>query len=183
MSSSEVNIDEIKNKIILKEKYWVNIYSTNCYAFALGLDIPEKDMPFAYQPGSIYCHVNGVAYDDVRYNRYEKNLLLDLEALELEHEEADPNENTTINISYDENGNAIVEYSWLIALLKSEQRNDYHFLRKTPNGIWYHKQGWTGCPDCHNDSGTKILRDPTIKHLFYHDEYVNTYRLKLTKKS
>ena len=183
MSSSKVNIDEIKSKIVLKEHYWENIYSTNCYAFALGLDIPEKEMPFAYQPGSIHCYVNDANWDDFKYGNYEERLLLDLKALELDHEEADPNGETTINITYDENGDAIVEYSWLIALLKSQQRGDYHFLRKTPNGIWYHKQGWDSSPRCGDWGDFKVVRDPTVKHLFYHDEYVNTYRLKLTKKN
>lgn len=183
MELSKVNISEVKSKIILKEHYWENIYSTNCYAFALGLDIPEREMPFSYNLGFIYCYINDIEDDEIRRKSYENKLLMDLDALELEHEEADPEGPTTIDINYDENGNAIVKYSWLIALFKSKQRGDFHFLRKTPNGIWWHKQGWDSSPGCGDWDGSKVVRDPTKKQLFYYDEYVKTYRLKLTKKN
>lgn len=175
--------DEIRSQIVLKEHHWQNIRTTNCYAFALGLDVPGNRYDYHFQLGDFYCNITGAKYSEVKekYTRLDR-LNMDLEALELEHEEADPNEQTIINITYDENGNAIVDYSWLIAYFYSSQRGDYHFLRKAPNGIWWHKQGFDGAPNCHNDSGRIILRDPTQKGLFLHDKYIKTYRLRLRKE-
>ena len=39
----EFNPQEIKNKINLKTKNWVNNERTNCYAFALG--VPHTPLP------------------------------------------------------------------------------------------------------------------------------------------
>jgi len=47
-------IKEIKGLISLREEYWEYIFQTNCYAFALGIDIPENDIcKNAFQPGVI----------------------------------------------------------------------------------------------------------------------------------
>ena len=172
--------DEIRSQIVLKEHHWQNIRVTNCYAFALGLDVPGKRNDYHYQLGDFYCHITGNSCKDV--HSYNKKLLMDLDALELEPEEVDPNEPTTINITYDENGNTIINYSWLIAYFYSEQRGDYHFLRKTPSGIWWHKQGFDSSPDYHSTTGITVLRDPTERSIIWNYKYMKTYRLKLTKK-
>lgn len=45
------NIEEIRSKIKLNSNFWKYILSTNCYAYALGIDIREKDIKrAAYQP-------------------------------------------------------------------------------------------------------------------------------------
>ena len=175
--------DEIRSQIVLKEHHWQNIYTTNCYAFALGLDVPGNRHDYHFQLGDFYCNITGAKYSEVKenYTRLDR-LKMDLDALELEPEEADPEEQTIINITYDENGNEIVDYSWLIAYFYSSQRGDYHFLRKAPNGVWWHKQGFDGVPNCHDGIWFNVIRDITSKPLFFHDKYIKTYRLRLRKE-
>ena len=50
----EFNPQEIKNKINLKTKNWVNNERTNCYAFALGLDLNPSDI-CRYADVHLYC--------------------------------------------------------------------------------------------------------------------------------
>ena len=48
------SIYNLKGKININKKHWYHFIKTNCYAYALGLDINEdRIMKKAYQPGVI----------------------------------------------------------------------------------------------------------------------------------
>ena len=50
----KLNLKKIQDYIGLKTDFWVNTTTTNCYAYALGLDIPETNIvEGAYRLGTL----------------------------------------------------------------------------------------------------------------------------------
>ena len=50
----KMSLNEIRGKIQMYPENWINMHTTNCYAYALGLDIRQSDIcDYAYQPGTI----------------------------------------------------------------------------------------------------------------------------------
>lgn len=57
MGVLKISVDDLVDYISLTYDYWENAMDTNCYAFALGLDIPEDEIvKNAYQLGVIGQH-------------------------------------------------------------------------------------------------------------------------------
>ena len=145
-----MSVDKIRNSIDLKKDNWINMEDTNCYAYALGLDIKEDDiMPYAYIPGTIsnskdYLPKNAMFTNDMLIN----NIYLDLDFLGIDYREINPKD----KIDSDE---------WKIALFISYifgNNYDYHFLREVDN-IWYHKNGYGG-PISKYDSKGRVITNP-----------------------
>ncbi|MBR2712342.1 MAG: hypothetical protein IKE73_01385 [Bacilli bacterium] len=181
MSKENLNIEEIKRHIYLFEDgEWENNFDTNCYAYALGLDYPEKAFPFrAYQLGVFGAIRYGFAPMDVCFFTYEDRLKFDLKALKIKYREIDPEEKT-FYIRHDKRGeNYTIDYFWSIALFDNGQ--DFHFLRKGFDDKWYHKYGYFSYP-FNLDRDNKIILDPRECNLEDY-EYRKTYQLKLTRKS
>ena len=172
---NKMTAEEIRNKIKLYKKLWINLYTTNCYAYALGLDLPEKRIcSHAYQPGVMSNYDFSVAIDDYfELNTLLDGILFDLEFLGIDYKEIKPSE----IIGADE---------WKIALFISQvNRNnpllldDFHFLKYYPDGTWHHKFGYN-MKVTNYDDNLKIITDPTNCHL---DDltYTTTLCLKLKK--
>ena len=162
--------DQIRNSITLYDQEWVNNINTNCYAFALGLDVSEWDItPNAYQPGMMFAKTFDQPYDEVKELPYEERLLLDLELLKIDCKEANPSEKPRCIKD---------RVSWLISMFESEE--DVHFLRKNSNGVWWHKQGYIFSSPTNKDQYRKIILDPRDCTLGNY-EYKKTYRLSFKR--
>lgn len=147
-----MDLSEIREQIQVYPENWINIYTTNCYAYALGLDIPEyKICKGAYQPGTISMDNNPLMFEKYfDYNTLTENLEKDLKTLGIYYKEVPPE----YNVKTDE---------WKIALFidsyYGEKIIDFHFLRQKSNANWFHKNGFKGVPRERDYLG-KIITDP-----------------------
>ena len=150
----EFNPQEIKNKINLKTKNWVNNERTNCYAFALGLDLNPSDIcryadVHLYCGGRFFLLQNHLLNDDgtLENMSYQEKFELDFQSLELFYEEIE---------LYD---NIVDPNEWK---------------------IWYHKPGfYFEKPTCYTEKKS-IIQDPIKGALTDYPEYTyqRTYRLR-----
>ena len=162
-------IKEIKEKISLREEYWENNFETNCYAFALGLDIPENDICInGFQPGIIASKIFDISLDELARLKVEDRMILDLKALKIGFKLSE----VTMNQEYKSLGNYWCN-SWDILLFLNE--NDFHFARINRNGEMYHKIGYFGSPQ--KTSIEKIEKRgyslSKIYRLRYWEKYIN----------
>lgn len=172
----KMTLNKIRGQIQIYPENWVNLYETNCYAYALGLDIKESQIcSRAYQPGNI----SGTSDLD-RFKEYflYSDLIIglekDLEALSISYREIEPTE----QIKSDE---------WKIALMVENYNKNifdgslfnFHFLRTNKNGIWTHKSSYLG-PISKKDNLNQIIIDPRECDLFSY-EYKKCYALSLNK--
>ncbi len=132
--SLKMSLGEIRSLIDVQKEEWIHMDTTNCYAYALGLDIAESDIiPYAYVPGIIsHSDIDLTRLSSFSYESLLKNIYLDFEALEIDFREISP---------LDEVG----DDEWKIALFTRkcfDLLDDYHFLRCHNDGIWYHKNGY-----------------------------------------
>lgn len=165
---------EIRNSITLDKENWENILTTNCYAYALGLDIPESEIcDYAYAPGQLSGSPLSVANHYLfKYNDLLECLYSDFNALSISFREVEPTETVSID-------------EWKIALFTSsidyggcgELLDDYHFLRQRNNGIWWHKSGWYNAPT-NKDNKNQIIVNPQ-SCLLKGRKYQKSYILKL----
>ena len=64
--------EEIRNLISLKEDYWEYDFDTNCYAFALGLDVIEDDIvKDAFQLGVMGSTIKGLPLESIKEMSFE----------------------------------------------------------------------------------------------------------------
>lgn len=167
-------LKELRKKINLDKNVWENTYATNCYAYALGLDIPESSiMKGAFLPGTMSG--TSIIFDDKRLFSYASlidGLYGDLEALDIIVREISPSE----DINSDE---------WKIALyttpsfLDKESLMDFHFFRFCNDEIWRHKMGWTYPPSIYDDN-RKVIRN-LDECYFKNKVYNKCFSLKLKK--
>lgn len=174
---------EIRDSIDLKEDSWNNIRGTNCYAFALGLDIPSgKLMSFGfeypYDVGMIGAKKYGFSFFEIFGSSLEEKLFLDLDALGIKHKEVNQFELIEDDPRY---------LRWIIAMYKQVGSIDFHFLRKTSKNYWAHKAGIHGGISCLDSTGNLITNlDDAI--FSYRDgneiadyELQNVYELSLKR--
>lgn len=162
----------IKYLIDLKYDNWVNNKTTNCYAFALGLDLNQDDIcPYAFEIGTMYFHFQNIRR---HYIKQLERLKLDLETLNIIYQECA----IDAPLNSDE---------WKIAYFSDTFECGYHFLRQMPNGEWYHKPGF-GLLPTNRDLSKEIIKDPRqvvpdYKKLFYKKNYdLKCYKLKKESK-
>ena len=175
-------INKIRHNIIVKDKKWNNINDTNCYAYALNLDLSCKEI------NDDRCFYN-VGYISSCYKRIlEKEELInalinDMKKLGISIKEVD------FNYILEEN-------EWKIALFKTDvyvddkgrKSTDFHFIRKNYDGYWSHKVGWKDRPE-KLENRKDILIAPERLNLMIEDNdgipvkynYIGTYRLKKKK--
>lgn len=174
MANLKNNYYKIKNLISLHEEFWENDFSTNCYAFALGLDIPENQiMKNAYQLGIMGAIAKHLPVEKIKKLTFEEKLILDLNALGIKEHY------TSI---YDKSGyyfspNFI--YNWWIISLLSNGTN-FHFIRKSYDGIWYQKWGYFA-PVINFDFDKQIITNPNEAN-FGDYKLIKTYKLSYREK-
>ena len=166
MGKLNINVKELTRHIELKTDFWVNRKSTNCYAFAMGFDIPENNISNnAYCVGTIGLTAKGISIWRIKEFSYDERLIMDLKALRLKYQEVDIDE----KIKDDDR----TSY-FLISLLESGR--DFHFLRKDKkSNIWWHKRGWYNEPCSTDDYFNNITNPKEATIGYYH--YVKTYKI------
>ena len=157
----------------VNKQTWINYYTTNCYAYALGIDLylGEKIIDLG--------KISGMDYNMRNKDDLKTALIFDVTRLNLSIEEVNP----SIRIN-DEN-------SWLIAMFMTpfykddndEITMDYHFLRKTKNENWTHKIGNTNVIT-NKDEDDKKINNPVFSNIMLDSNipynYIGSYML--TKK-
>ncbi len=135
-----LNIKEIKNLISLREEYWENSFTTNCYAFALGLDIPEDEIcKKGFQPGVMASSILNIPFNQIAELKIENRVILDFKALKLGYKISELEDKQELIFL----GNYICQ-SWDILLFSKDEA--FHFARVNINGEMYHKIGYFGVP-------------------------------------
>lgn len=167
----KISLQNLRNMIDVNKTNWVNMDSTNCYAYALGLDIPNYNIiDYAYAPGVISnSSIFLPSYKLFTYDMLLNNIYSDLEALGVDIREIRPLD-------------TISEEEWKIALFTVGDYGylkDYHFLRQHKDNIWYHKNGYRGTILPYDSNGI-IIRNPEDCH-FNRRCYDKTFALKLKK--
>lgn len=157
-----MSLQELRAAINLEKTKWNNIYNTNCYAYALGLDIVEKDIiDYAFIPGIMSgSEVDLSKRFTFSYEELIQNLYNDFEFLGINFREVNPYE----IIGIDE---------WKIALFTTpywNQLDDFHFLRLCSDKIWHHKNGWNRKPTIYDNHGS-IITNPV--NCFLRDKKFN----------
>lgn len=178
MYKLKMSPNEIRSQIQIKPKEWINLETTNCYAYALGLDINENDIcEYAYQPGSISSKVANliIHFNYFLYSVLIKNIEKDFETLGISYKEIEPDDE-------------IQDDEWKIALFvefydkyfMDDLISDFHFLRANSNGVWTHKHGYCNSPKKKDDSN-KIITDLKECDLTLY-EYRKCYALRLNNQ-
>lgn len=132
----KMKIEQLRSCIDLEKKEWTNKHATNCYAYALGLDIPQSKINrYAYTPGIISnSNIYLPSSEDIDYEDLINNIYLDLKTLDIDFKEIEPTDKINSN-------------EWKIAIFIAKSYGkifDYHFLRQHSDGTWYHKNGFSG---------------------------------------
>lgn len=171
MKNLKVNVNKIKDLIDLKVDNWNYPTSTNCYAYALGLDVPFSNLTdHAYKVGCFSEDALLKKNINVYNLTVEDALECDLIILGLEYEEVEPNYVIKNEKKYN---------YYLISLFRGI--NDFHFLRKNnKDNIWYHKMGYLSNPTNKDDDYSLIYNPKDAFFINY--EYVKTYKLGYKKK-
>lgn len=186
MNELKLSLEELRNKIVLKNN-WNNIKTTNCYAFALGLDINENDIintkiAHAYNLGEFGKFKYNLNEADLDVLTFEERLFIDLDSLNINYEKVNDKELSLCNI---DNDGCL---TWMISLYEAIALygRDFHFLRKNSDGYWIHKRGLYGNISFFDDD-MKRINDLNNLYLlpFNNDvnyEQVGVYKLKLKYK-
>ena len=173
MEHLNMSIEEINMRMKFNcRSFWYNLSTTNCYAYALGIDISENDIiKRAFQPGVI-----GSIIFDIRPNlllrmSLEDRIKTDLEALNISFNECSSFDFPFILLEKD-----YKVYQWIVALFLGKSGH-FHFMRKSFDGDWWHKCGYHRERPINCDINSKIINDP-------HDCNIGSYKyikcLKLT---
>lgn len=172
----KINLKVLRNSINLNKETWNHIFSTNCYAYALGLDIPEaKIVKNAYKPGVISGCKYNLAYEYCYpFELLVQNLMKDLDALNIVAREVDVDEKIEKN-------------EWKIAIFSSPFTmylngliKGFHFMRENKKGIWYHKPGWLKKPTYYDDNKNVIISPSECNLKLY--EFEKCYALRAKKQ-
>lgn len=170
-------LNKISSLINPFSKKWINDDETNCYAYAIGLDSTREDVyPYTgLNPGTFSdnCLSNPFTLEDLL-----SNLENDLHYLGIDYKD----------VSSDYN---LKPGEWKIAVMITsdfsyDSEMDYHFLRQTKNGIWYHKMGLFHSPTMLDSRGNPIKNPETsiieTNGLFTSTKYDYKKTLCLRKK-
>ena len=152
---------------------WKNIESSNCYAFALGLDVDEDEIcPYAYRIGNIFLQNKWSLWrsdPDNKIREIEEFILDDFETLGIE-----------CKIFRDKDKRQYLQElehpndCWDI-LLFVHRSGCYHFVRVGSNGLLYHKVGWREVP--------KLTDFEEIQRIYRGYRFARRYRLSLGEVS
>lgn len=165
-------ISKIRDSINPFKSEWENVGSTNCYTYALGLDITRDFLTVNSNPGSMSNCELGFPFD---YTELVGCLEADFKTLGLSYIE--------VNSDY-----ILKKDEWKIVLMATATEcikyTDYHFLRQTETGIWTHKQGFrykpTDLDSRHNVivSPEKAIIETDGLFLSSRYDYLKTYCLR-----
>ena len=168
----KIIVDKMKENIREDHSKWIYDGYTNCYMYAINLDMSIKDVDTDgyFRIGEI----SGIA--DNPFYSYESRLYSDLDALDFNVTKVDPN---FILDNPEE---------WKIALYLGpdyEGYNEFHFCKQGYNQTWSHKNGWH-CGIKYTDCIGDLIKDPSKAYMISRRcqssikyNYVSTYKLRL----
>lgn len=173
---SKMSPQSLVERMDFAKKKWKHILTTNCYAYALGLDIPERKIKsFAYVPGTIGNGKSNLFMQRVfTMKELMDNIADDLVSLGINFEECNPDYKTEYN-----EWKIAIFTSYYSYILLDEYFYDFHFLREREDGTWYHKRGYKHSPN-NMDSNKNLILDPRTCYLKNYD-YQLTYKLRKNK--
>lgn len=170
IENNDINKDklkELKSFFNLNTNFWCFIEWVNCYAYALGIDLPPECFNIkSYYPGYFYEVINKTKVKQSKDN-YIERLEMDLKSLEYDYRIVSPEEE-------------IGCYEWKIAFFNNVRiDSDFHFLRQGSDGLWYHKQGFqrNSIPTNKDDDGN-IITNPLEASLNKWYKYNRCYSLR-----
>ena len=176
MSNLRMPIDDIKDQIRFNcGRNWNNYSTTNCYAYALGLDIPEERIiTKAYQPGTIGSTIYNI---DLNNKSLEEKIYADLRALQITYSDCSQSEISC----YDFDNDSII-VQWIIALfINRKDETDFHFMRKAWDNNWWHKRGYNLERPLNYDDMFKTIYNPEECEL-YDYKYIKCLKLNCKVK-
>ncbi len=129
-SNNKERLMELRNFFNLSTDFWCFTGNVNCYAYAIGSDLPPQCLNIrGYFPG---CFFESVNQEKLKFNKDNliERLEMDFETLEFEYRVVSPDEE-------------IGEDEWKIAFFKDLglSKGNFHFLRQGKDGLWYQKIG------------------------------------------
>lgn len=161
-------LEIVKRKIGSANLYideWKNIRGTNCYSYALCNDLSIYDLKKIDESFNYFV---GVFSDSTDYiddcDDLEKAFYKDMNVLNIDVKKTD------VNCTLSDN-------EWLIAMYMTENYYDenlekidfdFHFLRKSKDGIWKHKMGNLG-NICEIDDDYETIYDPNKANMYLDD--------------
>lgn len=149
----KISIEQLRKQINTNNVKIKNYKDINCYAYALGLDIKENEIfDGAYEPGAI-SGANNLLFSRFTYNELLYWLYEDLKLLNIEYCDSYPDE-----LIQNNEWKIAIFTEKLYCLKENEYLRDYHFLRESKSGIWYHKLGWDSQPT-NKDSNYKVIKN------------------------
>lgn len=172
-------IDEIRNQIRFNCGYlWNNNHTTNCYAYALGIDIPEEEIIIkAYQPGTIGSIIFNIKPNELENMSLEEKVYADLEALNISYNECDQSDISCYDFDKD-----FITNQWIIALFSGNKDDwDFHFMRKSLNNVWWHKRGYSFSKPSNFDDNFETIYNPKECKLYDYN-YVKCLKLNCKLK-
>ena len=177
MTKLRMSINDINKRIRYNcNSLWNNYLTTNCYAYAIGIDIPENVITNkAYQPGIIGSIIFNIKLNEFNKMSLEEKIYIDLKALNISYNECYENE-----ISCEKFYNNTIIYQWVIALFLNKN-GDYHFMRKSWNNIWWHKRGFNLEKPINYDDNFDTIYNPKTCELNGY-KYVKCLKLKYIVK-
>lgn len=174
----EISIDQIRQQIQVYPQSWIHLFETNCYAYALGLDIKQKQIcPGAYAPGTI-SQTNEIFFQTkFSYDNLIDGIESDFNLLGIDYREGLPDEkipNDMWKVALFVRYEKVLNIStW--AFENTNLLTDYHFIRANSNNIWTYKNGFSG--------HIERTKEPIHSNFHYDDyEYQKCYILRLDKR-
>ena len=166
----------IRDQIKLTDD-WINIKTTNCYAYALGLDIPRdkimsRSFEDPYGVGNIGRFKEKISFFDIYDLSLEDRMQLDLDALDI---------SCVLTSQFDTLNSNDEELKWLIAMYRNTDHPDFHFLRKYNHSYWTHKLGKKGDISCRDSYGNIITNLDKADFSRYNYELSGVYKLTLKR--
>lgn len=188
-----MNIEELKHKVEFNPEKWRWNDKTNCYSYALGLDVPDwlisRKIPpyylgYLYIIYETYFNTWQKALNFLENYSYNERIELDLKTIDTGFSQIDYNDKLR-----NANERKIVYFKCKDKYAKTELRygknlarstklwHSFHFYVQDYDGIWKHKNGYKDVP-------TIVKYDPFeyIKYDQSSYEYQCTYRLALKNK-
>ena len=136
-STEEHIVNLIANSFFDDMYDWVHQDSINCYAFAIGLTFPDPHHQF-YTPGKIYNMKFGqgaFVKNEIDAQFIHECIMRDTIAL---HQNC---ERLSFNALTEDDGNFYFAIT-LFHMNSQPYDKHWHFICRTPSGLWLHKPNW-----------------------------------------
>ena len=174
-------IEKMRDSININNNTWVNLETTNCYAYALNMDLSYKDLkPYEEFDVDIY---NVGMISNLKTPKTKEELVnafkSDMKILNIE----------VTDVLFDE---ILEENEWKVALYQTVKGIDYldgeldfHFAKEIKKGIWKHKKGRTK-KIRYIDDENHLIKDPSLAYFSLNEEngdevkydFIGCYKLK-----